>query len=42
MFLVFVAAEIEVPDLFEAAFAVYRGVDFVVRKNEPIFGRFVG
>ena len=35
-------SEIDVLGLFETAFAVDHGVDLVIRKNEPIFGRFVG
>jgi hypothetical protein len=41
LFLVFVAGEIEVLRAFETAFPVDGGVDLVIRKNEPIFGRVV-
>ena len=34
----FEAAEIGGGGAFEALFAVDGGVDFVIRKNEPIFG----
>jgi hypothetical protein len=40
--MVFAAVEIRGLGLDEAALAVGGGADLVVRKNEPIFGRFVG
>ena len=41
-FVVFVAAEFNLLGLFEAAFAVDRGVNLVIRKNEAIVGGIVG